>query len=166
MKLTRTSLLCALLTLASLFIAGLSWAQGSDTPIIIADGSLTMESQGVPWSQYAGGGTRRHPHVNKTVTAVDLTVNGNSQTISFAGEKCTVTAQYGKTAINVTTGNNGKGLQVATNFGSDFHRGDSDNQMAHNDEHNKLGAITVKKGSQTVFTGTGNGGSKITIHYQ
>jgi hypothetical protein len=166
MKLTRTSLLCALVALASLFIAGLSWAQNSDTPIIIADGSLTIESRGVPWSQYGTGGTRRHPHVNKTVTSVELTVNGSSQTISFAGEKCTVTAQYGKTAITVTTGNNGKGLQVATNFASDFHRGNSDNEMAHNDEHNKLSAITVKKGSSTVFTGTGSGGSKITIHYQ
>jgi hypothetical protein len=122
----------------------------------------------VPWSQYAGGGsgTRRHPHVNKTVTSVDLTVKGVSRTISFAGEKCTVTAQYGNTAITVTTGNNGKGLQVATNFGSDFHRGNSDNQMAHNDDHNKMGAITVVKGSNTVFTGAGNGGSRITIHYQ
>jgi hypothetical protein len=168
MRRTRTRLLFALftVTLLSLWIAALTWAQGSDTPIIISDGSLTMESVGVPWSSYTGsGGTRRHPHTTKRVTSVELTVNGKSQTIAFAGERCRVTAQYGGTAINLATGGDGRALQVATNFGS-FHSGATANHLAHADDHNKIGAITVRKGNQTVFTGTGNGGTRIVIHYQ
>jgi hypothetical protein len=154
------------LALVSLLLAGLTWAQGSDTPIIISDGSLTMESRGVVWSQYtAAGGTRRHPHTAKTVTSVELTVNGRSQTISFANQQCTVTALYSGTTITVATGGNGKALQVSTDF-SKFHSGATANHMAHNDEHNTIGAITIRKGSQTVFTGTGNGGTRIVIHYQ
>ncbi len=168
MKLTRARLLFALftLTLLSLLVAGLAWAQSSDTPIIISDGSLTMESVGVPWANFTGsGGTRRHPHTAKTVTSVELTVNGQSRTISFAGEQCRVTVQYGGTTINLATGTNGKALQVATNFGS-FHAGATANHLAHNDEHSKIGAITVRKGNQMVFTATGNGGTRIVIHYQ
>jgi len=29
------------------------WAAAADTPIIIADGSLTIESRGVPWDSYS-----------------------------------------------------------------------------------------------------------------
>ncbi len=168
MTLTRNRQRLGLLTLTLLsLIAGLAWAQGSDTPIIISDGSLTIESRGVPWSQFTGTGrTRNHPQASKTVTAVDLTVNGRKQTIPCGNQRCTVTAQYGRTTITVDTGNNGKGLKITTDFPSAFHGGATGNHMAHNDEHDKLGAITVKAGSQTRFTGTGTGGSIIMIHYQ
>jgi len=44
------------------------WAQNIDTPIIIADGSLTMESRGVPWATTAnsGGNTKVHPNGGKS----------------------------------------------------------------------------------------------------
>lgn len=167
MKLTRAPFRYTLLTFAllALLLAGFLWAQ-TDTPIIISDGSLTMESRGVAWSQFGGtGNSRRHPNSNKTVSAVDVTVNGNTQTIPFTGQRCTVTAQYGTTNITVSTGGNGKSLQVSTDF-TKFHPGASPNHMAHADEHSKIGAVTVRKGNQTAFSGTGNGGTVITIHYQ
>ncbi len=164
MKSTRPRLLFAAFTLTLLFIAGLAWAQ-NDTPIIISDGSLTMESNGVPWSSFSGGGTRRHPNAGKTVTAVDLTVGGNTRTIAFANEQCTVTAHYGNTTITIATSGNGRGLQVTTDFTA-FHPGATANHLAHNNANGQLGAITVVKGSQTAFNGTGSGHSRIVIHYR
>ena len=164
MKPTRARLFFLLLSLTLLAVAGFVWAQ-SDTPIIITDGSLTIESRGVPWSQFGTGATRRHPNANKTVTAVDLTVNGNSQTISFNNQQCSVTVQYGSTTITVSTGNNGRGLQISTDFNS-FHQGATANHLAHNDTSRRIGAVTVRRGSATAFSGTGSGRTVITIHYQ
>ena len=168
MTLTRSRLLFVLfaLTLVSLWIAGLTWAQASDTPIIISDGSLTMESRGVAWSRFAGaGGTRRHPNGNKAVTSVEVTTNGSTQTISFNNELCSVTVRYGATNIVVATENNGRSLHVSTDFGS-FHRGASDNHLAHNDAGNHISAVTVRKGNQTVLSSNPNGGTQVVIHYQ
>lgn len=168
MTLTRSRLLFILLSLAlvSLWIAGLTWAQSSDTPIIISDGSLTMESRGVAWSRFTGtGGTRSHPNAGKAVTSVDVTTNGSTQTINFNNEPCTVTVRYAATNIVVATGNNGRGLRVSTDFTS-FHRGASDNHLAHNDTGNHISAVSVRKGSQAVFSANPNGGTQIVIHYQ
>jgi hypothetical protein len=168
MTLTRSRLFFVLflLALVSLWIAGLSWAQGSDTPIIISDGSLTMESRGVAWSRFTGtGGTRSHPNAGKAVTAVEVTANGSTQTINFNNEPCAVTVRYGATNIVVATENNGRGLHVSTDFTA-FHRGASDNHLAHNDAGNHISAVTVRKGSQTVFSANPNGGTQIVIHYQ
>lgn len=165
MTLTRSRFLFAALTLtlAAIFIAGITWAQ-SDTPIIISDGSMNMRSQ-TPWAQFgSGASSRRHPNPNKTVTAVDLTINGNQQTISFSGQKATVTVAYGSTTVTVTTGNDGKGLQVDTDF-SQF-RANGVNVLAHVNQTGRIGAVTVSRGTTSVFSGTGSGGTSITIHYQ
>ncbi|HEV2444532.1 MAG TPA: hypothetical protein VGS58_01365 [Candidatus Sulfopaludibacter sp.] len=163
MRLARSRLFFVFPSL-TLLAAALVWAQ-SDTPIVITDGSLTMESRGVPWSQWGTGGTRRHPNANKAVSAVDLTVNGTTQTISFNNQQCTVTVHYGGTTITVGTGSNGRNLQLSTDFNS-FHQGATPNHMAHIDASRKIGAIAVKKGSATAFSGTGSGGTVITIHYR
>ena len=165
MKITRTQLLCSLLPLTAMVIGGITWAQGTDTPIIISDGSLTMESRGVPWSQWGTGGTRHHPNATKSITAVDLAVNGTTRTITFNGQPCTVTAQYGGTTITISTDGGGKNLQLATDF-SAFHPGSTQNVLAHNDPNNHIGAVSVRRGGQTAFSGTGNGGTVITIHYR
>lgn len=168
MTLTRSRLFFALLSLSlvSLWIAGLTWAQGADTPIIIADGSLTIESRGMAWSRFAGtGGTRRHPNANKSVTAVDVTTNGNTQTIDFNNQPCTVTVRYAATNVVVSTDNNGRALQVSTDFTS-FHRGASDNHLAHNDTGNHISAVTVRRGNQAAFSANPNGGTQIVIHYR
>ena len=166
MKISRSQLLYALFALVLLGIAGLSWAQ-SDTPIIITDGSLTMESRNVPWSRYSGtGDTRRHPETRKSVTGVDLTVNGNTQTIPFSGQQCNVTARYGNTTVTISTDAAGHNLQVATDFAASFHAGATPDLMAHNNASGQLGAITVMKNGAPAFRGTGSGHSQIVIHYR
>jgi hypothetical protein len=166
MKITRSRFLFATLTLTlpALFIAGLAWAQ-SDTPIIIADGSLNMRSA-TPWAQFGTGArNRRHPDANKTVTAIDLTINGNQQTFNFSNQKATVTVAYGSTTITVSTGDNGKGLQVDTDF-SQFRPGSDGNVLSHVNPNGRIGAVSVSRGTASVFSGTGSGGTVITVHYR
>ena len=143
------------------------WAQNIDTPIIIADGSLTMESRGVPWANYgnSGGNTKVHPNGGKSVTQVEIAMPGNNRTVTFSGQKCTVAVRYASTDITVTTADNGTGLQVITDFGS-FHNGATNRHLAHNNATSKISRVTVTQGNQIVFNATASGGPTITIHYQ
>jgi YbbR domain-containing protein len=140
--------------------------RSNDTPIIIADGSLTIESA-VPWASYTGSGsnTKTHPHTGKSVADVVIGMPGNDRTVTFSGEKCTVAVRYASTDITVTTGDNGKGLQVITDFSS-FHDGATPNQLAHKDDSSKISHVTVTQGDQTAFNRGASGGTTVTIHYQ
>ena len=152
--------------LAILVTAGvLGWAQSGDTPIVIMDGSLTMDL-GVPSSQFKGTGDRRsHPNSSKTVTKVVVTVAGNDQTITFNKQQCTVDVTYSGTDIKVTTGRNGKGLSVSP-F-SAFQDGDTPNHMAHKDQSQKISHVTVKKAGVTAFdSDASGGGTKVVISYE
>jgi hypothetical protein len=142
------------------------WAQDIDTPIIIADGSLTIESA-VPWASFSGSGanTKVHPHTGKSVTKVVIAMPGNNRTVTFSGQKCTVAVRYASTDITVTTGNNGKGLQIITDFGS-FHAGATARHLAHNNATSKISHVTVTQGNQTAFDSNASGGTTITISYQ
>ena len=137
-----------------------------DTPITIADGSLTIESA-VPWASYTGSGsnTKGHPHTGKSASKVEISMPDKNKTVTFSGERCTVAVRYASTDITVTTGNNGQGLQVATDFGS-FHPGATSNHLAHNNTTAKISRVTVTQGNQVVFNGTASGGTTVTIHYQ
>jgi len=143
------------------------WAQRIDTPIIIADGSLTMESRGVPWANWtnSGSNTKIHPNTGKSVSSVEIVMPGNNRTVTFSGQKCTVAVRYASTDITVTTGNNGQGLRVTTDFTS-FRNGATGNHLAHNNATSKISHVTVTQGSQSVFDATASGGSTVTIHYQ
>jgi len=144
------------------------WAQGNnDTPIIIADGSLTMESRGVPWANFtnSGGNAKVHPDGGRSVTQVVIAMPGNNRTVTFSGQKCTVAVRYASTDITVTTANNGTGLQVITDFGS-FHAGADANHLAHNNPNAKISHVTVTQGNRTAFDSGASGGTTITIHYQ
>ena len=143
------------------------WAQGADTPIIIADGSLTIESRGGPWANWGGTGTntRVHPNAGKAVTQVVIAMPGKNQTVTFSGQRCTVAVRYASTDVTVTTGNNGRGLQVTTDFGS-FHAGATPGHLAHNDASSKISHVTVTRGNQTAFDSSASGGTTITISYQ
>ena len=138
----------------------------SDTPIIIADGSLTIESA-VPWASYGGSGsnTKVHPDTGKSAAKVAIVMPGNNRTVTFSGQKCTVAVRYASTDITVTTADNGTGLQVITDFGS-FHSGATANHLAHNNTTLKISHVTVTQGNQIVFNRNASGGTTITIHYQ
>jgi hypothetical protein len=143
------------------------WAQDIDTPIIIADGSLTMESRGVPWASWtsSGSNTKVHPNAGKSVTQVVIAMPGNNRTVTFSGQKCTVAVRYASTDITVTTGNNGRGLQVTTDFTS-FHNGATINHLAHNNATSKISHVTVTQGNQTAFDSNASRDTTVTIHYQ
>ena len=152
----------ALLALASGF--GL-WAQ-NDSPITIMDGSLTIESA-VPWARFSSpdAGTRVHPEGTKAVTKVAITMPGHNQTVTFSGQKCTVAVRYASTDITFTTGNNGRGLRMATDFSS-FQPGATANHLEHRNRNAKISRVTVTQGSRVVFDNAASGGTKIVISYQ
>jgi hypothetical protein len=141
-------------------------AQGADTPIVILDGSLTIDAT-VPWSGFrnANATTKSHPQAGKTVTKVEVTAAGKTQTFEFKNQKCTVDVKYASTDILVSTNNNGKALQVKTDFAS-FRPGSKDSEIAHTNANAKISSVTVTRGSQTVFTATPSGGTRISISYQ
>jgi hypothetical protein len=165
-KLPGLTVVFAALLATAIGGCGHIWAQNSDAPIIIADGSLTIESA-VPWASYSGSGQnpRVHPHTGRSVTKVVIVMPGKNRTVTFSGQKCTVLVRYASTDITVTTGNNGRGLQVITDFGS-FHAGATARHLAHNDASSKISHVTVTQGNQTAFDSAASGGTSITISYQ
>jgi hypothetical protein len=155
------------LTAVVLTLAGAMalWAQG--TPIIIGDGSLTMESQGVPWPNYStSGNTKSHPRAGQTVTQVAITMPNNNQTIPFSGQQCTITVTYAGTTIKVDTNPQGKALTVNTDFTGSFHQGANNTILAHNNTTAKISHVTVTKAGQQVFDSGASGGTRIVISYQ
>ena len=161
MKNRRLKFLAVLLG-AVLFLG----AQGSDTPIIIADGSLTIDAT-VPWTDFRAvdAGTRSHPHNTKSVTKVVVTAGGRTQTFNFSNQKCAVAVRYATTDILVSTDNSGKALQIKTDYGS-FTPGATAHVLAHSDQHSKISRVTVTRGTQTVFTAAPSGGTRVAISYQ
>jgi hypothetical protein len=157
-----TPALLALLMGGALFLS----AQGGDTPIIISDGSLTIDAT-VPWSGFrdADATTKSHPQGTKSVTKVVVTVSGNTQTFTFSSQKCTVAVRYAATDVVVSTDDSGKALQVKTDFAS-FRPGANSNLLAHTNPNAKISRVTVTRGAQTLFTATPSGGTKISISYQ
>jgi hypothetical protein len=138
----------------------------NDTPITIADGSLTIESA-VPWASYSGSGsnTKVHPHTGKSASKVEISMPDKNQTVTFSGEKCTVAVRYASTDITVTTGDDGKGLQVTTDFSS-FHDGATPNHLEHNDASSKISHVTVTQGDQKKFDSGASRDTKVKVHYQ
>jgi hypothetical protein len=162
-KLRIAGAVAALLT-AALVLSVFGWAQGGDTPIVILDGSLSIQSA-VPWAQFTGAGDQKaHPHTAKSVTQVALTVAGKNQTIAYSGEACRVDVTYAGDHIVFATGGNGKGLSMRP-FGA-FHPGSDEKVLQHNNQNAKISHVTITKGSATVFDADANGGTKITISYR
>src|SRR5580692_2872656 len=89
-----------MVVLALLSAAGvIAWAQGGDTPIVILDGSLSMQSA-VPWNQFTGTGDQRfHPNKDGAITKVVVTVNGKNQSIACNQQACSVDILYAGTDI-------------------------------------------------------------------
>lgn len=140
------------------------WAQSGDTPIVILDGSLTIESA-VPWNQFTGtGDSRVHPQTGKAVTKVVITMPGKSQTVTFSNQQCTVDITYAGNDIRFTTGGNGRGLTFSP-F-SAFQNGNSPNRLVHKNQDAKISHVTVTKAGAPAFDSNASGGTKITISYQ
>ena len=136
-----------------------------DTPIIIRDGSLTLESA-VPWAQYTDGKPgKHHPHSHKAVPQVVVTLAGKDHPLSFSAQQCQVIAQYASTKVTVATAGDGTGLHVDTDW-SQFQPGANGQLMEHIDKHQSISHVTVMKGSQTEFDSAAAGGARIAVSYK
>lgn len=156
----------AWMVLALLAAAGfLTWAQGGDTPIVIMDGSLTINSA-VEWDRYTGAGdVRTHPHTTKSVTKVVVTMPGKNQTVNFNGEQCIVDVMYAGTDIKVATGRNGKGLTFSP-FSAFLTNATSRKLIAHKNQTSHISHVTVTKAGAKAFESDASGGTTVTISYQ
>jgi hypothetical protein len=142
------------------------WAQPPETPIIIGDGSLTIESS-VPWSSFTGSGAvKAHPHAARPVASVDIAMPAMSHTVTFSGEKTEIDVTYaGSFPIAVLTGNGGKNLAVKTDF-SAFHPGADANHLSHNNTGGFITHVTVLRNGTVVFDSSASGHPKIVVHFQ
>lgn len=157
------------LLLAALAAGVHVWAEDGDTPIIIADGSLTIESA-VPWADFTAtrGNTKAHPHTGKSVTQVAIKMgSGNQWTFPFSGQKCSVAVRYASTDITVATGNNGKGLRVTTDFRAfSADAKQPKTKLVHNDSKSKISHVRITRGRQAVLDANASGGTEIVISYK
>lgn len=157
--------LVTVIVLALLAVAGVTgWAQGGDTPIVILDGSLTIQSA-VPWNQFTGTGDQRfHPNKGGAITDVVVTVNGKSQTIACNSQSCAIDVTYAGTDIQVASGSDGKGLMISP-F-SAFDIGSTPDVLVHKNQKAKISHVSVSMFGVKLIDMNASGGTKITIGYK
>jgi hypothetical protein len=138
-------------------------ADPGDSPIIISDGSLTIHSA-ASWSQYTGDGdVIHHPDADKSVSSVDTIINGQSQTLTFNKESCTVEVTYGSDHI-IFSAVPGQGLSMRP-FGV-FRPGADANTLTHNNPNAGISHVTIGKGLASAVDADASGHTTITIHYE
>jgi hypothetical protein len=141
------------------------------TPITIGDGSLKLSSPKKAWSQWtdqgSNGDDKDFPDQNLNVSSVAVTVNGNTTTISYNGEKCDVIVESSFTQTKASTNNGAKGLKVKLNpkkF-ADFTSNSDGTALTGGTSTDHITQVTVKKQGQQVFDQSGlNGGTSVTIN--
>lgn len=152
------------MVLALLLAGAIGLAQGGDTPIVILDGSLTMQSA-VPWNKFTGSGDRRsHPKNDGAITKVVVTINGKNQSVACNGQACTVEILYAGTNIEFASGGDGKGLTVSP-F-SAFDEGKTPDVLVHKNQNAKISHVTVSMLGVKLLDAAASGGTKIVISYQ
>jgi hypothetical protein len=167
-KITRAHFLSSATPLLALGAgAGRLLAQDTDTPIIIADGSLKMNSA-VPWGGFAQQSARRraHPNAGKRVTRVELVVEGNINTsVQFNNQQCEVTFRYAGANFVLFTNPTGRNLRIDGDW-SKLLPGDTPNDLQHSDQGSKITRVIVKRAGSTVADQSPSGGTRITLHYE
>lgn len=165
MKKSRIAALAAVLAWSLLVGMTLTVQAQGDTPITVSNGSLHIESA-VPWAQFqTQGSVRIHPHTNKSVPKIELTMGTNTQTFAIGGQKCQVQVKYGSTTLRIGTGANGKGLTVDTDFTSFRPRSDG-THLDHVNSAQTISSIAVTKAGKSIFQGSPSGAVTLVIHYQ
>lgn len=152
------------IVLALLSTAGVtSWASG-DTPIVILDGSLTMQSA-VPWKQFKGAGDQKtHPNAEGSIANVVVTIGGRNQTIACNGLTCAVDVMYAGTDIQVASGADGKGLTVSPM--SAFQDGDTPDVVVHKNRNAHITHVSVTMAGHKLIDSAASGaGTKVVISF-
>jgi hypothetical protein len=153
------------IVLALLAVTGvIGWASG-DTPIVILDGSLTMQSA-VPWKEFTGSGDQKnHPNATGAITNVVVTIGGKNQTIACNGQRCAVDVMYAGTDIQVASGPDGKGLTVSPM--SAFQDGSTPDTVVHKNRNAHITHVTVSmSGVKLIDSAASGAGTKIVINFQ
>jgi hypothetical protein len=141
-------------------------AQPGDTPIVIGDGSLIMESA-VPWSSFTGrGSAHAHPQMNRRVTSIDISMPALGHTIYLDHDQVEVEVTYaGSFPIKVTTGPGGRRLVVVTDF-AQFRPGPDANRLVHSNGSGVITHVVVRRNGANAFESPASGHTKIVIHYE
>ncbi len=166
-KISRAQFLSSAPPLLALAGSGRLLAQSGDTPIIISDGSLKMNSA-VPWAQFAQQSSRRrvHPAGGKRIASVELVVEGNiSTSVQFNNQQCEVTFRYASANFVLFTNPTGRNLRIDADWG-DLQPGATPNDLQHADQSSKISRVVIKRGGSTVLDQSPSGGTRITLHYE
>jgi len=88
---------------------------GGDTPIIVKNGSIVIQSQGVDLASWVAvdDNTMNHPHQNKAMGTVEVTGGGSNTTCSGRG-RCVIVANWstGQTVRVVARNGGSRGLRL------------------------------------------------------
>ena len=152
--------------LALLSAAGVvGWASG-DTPIVILDGSLTIQSA-VPWKEFKGSGDKRsHPKEEGSITKVVVTIGGKNQTIVCNGLPCAVNVTYAGTNVEVASGGaDAKGLTFSPM--SAFQESDKEDTLVHKNRNAHISHVSVSmSGVKLIDSNASGAGTKVVISYE
>jgi hypothetical protein len=150
--------------LALLMTAGHIVASG-DTPIVILDGSLSIQSA-VPWKEFKTDGERRHhPNADGTITKIVVTINKKDQTIICNKMQCAVNVTYAGTNIEVADGPDAKGLTVTPL--SAFQDGGTPDVIVHKNRNAHITHVTVSmSGVKLIDSPASGAGTKVVISYE
>jgi len=153
-------------TVLALLVAGVAgWAESVDTPIVIQDGSLTMQSK-IPWNKYLGSGDQKqHPNGSGAITSVVVTIKGVDQpAVDCTNRVCTVDVTYASTDIKITGGGHGQGLTVSP-F-SAFNNGSTSDVIEHKNRNARISHVRVTNGGGKPFDWDVTTNTKVVIHYK
>jgi hypothetical protein len=153
------------IVLAVLSAAGVIGSASGDTPIVILDGSLTIQSA-VPWNQFKGEGDKKsHPKIDGTITKVVVTIGGKNQTIACNNLPCAVNVTYAGTNIEIAGGPDSKGLTVSPM--SVFQEGPTPDVIMHKNRNSHITHVTVlMSGVKLIDSNASGAGTKVVISYE
>ena len=153
------------IVLGLLSAAGVIGRASGDTPIVILDGSLTIQSA-VPWNQFkADGEKKRHPKTDGSITKVVVTLGGKNQTIVCNDLPCAVNVTYAGTNVEVAGGPDSKGLMVSPM--SAFEDGGTPDVIRHKNRNAHISHVTVSmSGVKLIDSPAPGAGTKVTISYE
>ncbi|MBA3973192.1 MAG: hypothetical protein C0504_03115 [Candidatus Solibacter sp.] len=165
-RISRARFLSSAAPLLTIAARGRLGAQSGDTPIIITDGSLKMNSA-VRWGDYVEetARRRRHPSTGRRVSRVDVQLSGGSTSVQFTGQECEVRVTYDGMEVAVTTNPAGRNLKMETDWNA-FKSGATENDLEHANAGSHISRVVVRRNGAIVAEATPSGGTRVTIHYE
>jgi hypothetical protein len=157
-----------------LFVAATSHSQPGDTPIVISDGSLTINSRGLNSTWTKASDDLAHPNQRGAITNVTVTKGAATQfngACNAGGPQCIIDIDYGRAAskgsLRVRSNQNSRsGVHInRTGFAhfATWQQTDSDTIAFEPNVHDGIAAVRI--GGAT-FCNSGQGACKVVITYR